>query len=91
MSSQGVSSPTLSNGCGRELNGLSLYREQRGTNVKVTASDVQSSGANRATKEDKASGRSDRHCHLPSASGEARGACEIQEEPVAEPEGHEHQ
>ena len=41
-------------------------------------------GADRTTKEGKASGRSDRHCHLPSASGEARGACEFQEEPVDE-------
>ena len=57
---------------------------KRGTNVKLTVSDVQRKGTNRTTKEGKASGRSDRHCHLPSASGEARGACEIQEKPVDE-------
>ena len=74
MSSQGAASPPLPNGCGRELNGLSLHRDQ------VTASVVRRRGANRTTKEGKASGRSDRHCHLPSASGEARGAYEIQEE-----------
>ena len=28
VSSQGVASPPLSNGCGRELNGPSLYRDQ---------------------------------------------------------------
>ena len=67
-----MSSPTLPNGCGWELNGPSLYRDQG------KASDVQRRGANRATKEGKASGRSDRHCHLPSASGEARGACKVQ-------------
>ena len=35
-------------------------------------------GANRATKEGKASRRSDRHCHLPSTPEGARGACELQ-------------
>ena len=78
----GSVSPTPPNGCGRELSGPSLYREQRETNVKVTTYDVQRKGTNRTTKERKASGRSDRHCHLPSASGETRGACEIWEEPV---------
>ena len=51
---------------------------------KGKVSGVRRRGANRATKEGKASGRSDRHCHLPSASGEARGPCELQEEPVDE-------
>ena len=84
MSSQGVSSPTRPNGCGRELSGLLLYREQ------VKASDVQRKGANRATKEGKASGRSDRHCHLPSASGEAKGACEYQGVPADDLEEDEY-
>ena len=66
---------------GRELSGLLLYREQRETNAEATTSDAQRRGANRATKEGKASGRSDRHCHFPE---EARDACEIQEEPVDE-------
>ena len=79
------------NGCGRELSGLSLYREQRGTNVKVTASDIQRRGANRATKEGKASGRSDCYCHLPSTPEEARSACELQGVPVAELQGYGYQ
>ena len=61
------------------------------TGNKGKASGVQRRGANRATKEGKASGRSDRHCHLSSASGEARDACELQGVPVAELEGLEHQ
>ena len=80
VSSQGATSPPLPNGCGRELIGPSLYRDQKGK-----ASGVRhATGADRATKEGKASGRSDRHCHLPSASGEARGASEIQGVPVDE-------
>ena len=51
---------------------------------KGKVSGVRRRGANRATKEGKASGQSDRHCHLSSASGEARGPCELQEEPVDE-------
>ena len=43
-------------------------RDQKG---KVSG--VWRRGADRATKEGKASGRSDRHCHLPSASGEGQG------------------
>ena len=79
MSSQGATSPPLPNGCGQELNGPSLYRDQgKASGVRRTT------GANRATKEGKASGRSDRHCHHPSTSGEARGACELQGVPVAE-------
>ena len=80
VSSQGASSPPLPNGCGRELNGPSLCRDQKGKVSGVR----RATGANRATKEGKASGRSDRQCHLPSASGEARGPCEFQEEPVDE-------
>ena len=46
----------------------------RCTGNKGTASGVQQQrGANRATKEGKASGRSDRHCHLPSTPEGARG------------------
>ena len=51
------------------------------TGNKGTASGVKRRGADRATKEGKASGRSDRHCHLPSTPGGARGACDLQEEP----------
>ena len=36
VSSQGVSSPTLPNGCGRELIGLSLHRDQKGKASSVT-------------------------------------------------------
>ena len=43
------------------------------TRTKGTASDVQRRGANRATKEGKASGRSDRHCHLSWASQRGQG------------------
>ena len=74
VSSQGATSLPLPNGCGQELIGPSLYRDQKGKMSGVR----RTTGANRAAKEGKASGRSDRHCHLPSASGEARGACELQ-------------
>ena len=36
VSSQGVSSPPLPNGCGQELNGPSLYRDQKGKMSGVT-------------------------------------------------------
>ena len=86
VSSQGATSPPLPNGCGRELNGPSLYRDRKG---KVSV--VRRRGANRATKEGMASGRSDRQCHPPSTPKGARGACEVQEEPVAELEEYEYQ
>ena len=64
-----------------ELNGLLLYREKRDSIC------VRRRGANRATKEGKASGRSDRHCHLPSTPEGARGACDLQGVPVDELKG----
>ena len=57
----------------------------RCTGNKGKASGVRrTTGADRTTKEGKASGRSDRHCHLPSASGEVRGAYEHHYVPVDE-------
>ena len=71
--------------------GSSMDHRCTGTK-KGTASGVRrTTGAHRATKEGKASGRSDRHCHLPSTPKGARGACEVQEEPVAELEEYEYQ
>ena len=60
------------------------------TGNKGTASDVERSGANRAKKEGKASGRSDRHCHLPSTPEGARGPYELQGVPVDELEEDEY-
>ena len=64
---QGVAFPPLPIGCGRELHGLSLHREQG------TATDVL------RTKEGKASERSDRHCCLPSAPGRTRSDYKLQD------------
>ena len=66
VSSQGVASPPLPNGCCRELLGPSLHREQG------TAPDVL------RTEKGKASQRSDRHCHFPSAPGGTRGDYKVQ-------------
>ena len=71
VSSQGVVSPPLPNGCGWELHGLQLYRDQKGQHLVYSGK-----GTDCTTNEGKASGRTDRP--LPSLLDLRRGQGPLQ-------------